>query len=133
MSQRQRLLGVFCLLFCLFLATRGSCFPDQESNLCLLQWNHGVLTTGLPEKSLSGRDLNKERAIEVKLICCSVDVTINVQVIYRKKTLCTLRQADKQSKQIILLSSSSPNPQNLGSIPLKCLTDQKNQFHSWLL
>ena len=29
----------------------GSLFPDQGSNLYLLQWKHGVLTTGPPEKS----------------------------------------------------------------------------------
>ena len=37
-------------------ATRyaGSQFPDQVSNPCLLQWKHGVLTTGPPGKSLVG-------------------------------------------------------------------------------
>ena len=29
----------------------GSLFPDQGSNLYLLQWKPGVLTTGPPEKS----------------------------------------------------------------------------------
>ena len=28
-------------------------FPDQGSNLCPLQWKHGVLTTGPPGNSLS--------------------------------------------------------------------------------
>ena len=31
---------------------RGVQFPDQGSNLSPLHWEHGVLTTGLPGKSL---------------------------------------------------------------------------------
>ena len=30
----------------------GSLFPDQELNLCPQQWEHGVVTAGLPGKSL---------------------------------------------------------------------------------
>ena len=30
----------------------GSWFPDQGSNPCPLQWKRGVLTTGLPGKSV---------------------------------------------------------------------------------
>ena len=30
----------------------GSLFPDQGLNLCPLQCQHGVLTTGLPGKTL---------------------------------------------------------------------------------
>ena len=41
-------------LFFFFLALWhvGFSFPDQGSNPCFLQWRDGVLTTGLPEKSL---------------------------------------------------------------------------------
>ena len=30
---------------------KGSKFPDQRSNLCLLQWKYGVLTSGPPGNS----------------------------------------------------------------------------------
>ena len=33
------------------MALVGWLFPDQGSNLCSLQWKHGVLTTGLPRNS----------------------------------------------------------------------------------
>ena len=35
----------FPLFFGCFVWHAGSSFPDQESNLCLLQWKQGVLTT----------------------------------------------------------------------------------------
>ena len=41
-------LSFFCCTTCL----AGFCFPDQESNLCSLQWKHGALTTVLPGNSL---------------------------------------------------------------------------------
>ena len=41
----------FFFFFAMLQWLAGSLFPDQGSNLYLLQWKHGVLTTGPPEKS----------------------------------------------------------------------------------
>jgi len=46
---------LFYFLFLIFLAAMWHLewlFPAQGSNLCPLQWKHGVLTTGLPGKFL---------------------------------------------------------------------------------
>ena len=48
-------------------------FPDQVSNLCLLQWKLGVLTTGLPGKSkipVSNNKLYKSGIIVWLLFKC---------------------------------------------------------------
>ena len=44
------LLGKIFFFFGHAMQHAGSSFPDQGSNLCPLQWKHGVLTTGLPGK-----------------------------------------------------------------------------------
>ena len=45
----------YCIvLYCIFGCTMrhaGSWFPNQELNLCLLQWEHGLSATGPPRKS----------------------------------------------------------------------------------
>ena len=41
----------FIFYFCHTMQHVGSLFPNQGSNLCHLQWKHGVLTTELPGKS----------------------------------------------------------------------------------
>ena len=51
-----------------------SYFPDQGSNLCPLYWEHGVLTTGLPGKSLNVYILFHMKApvsckTDIKYIC----------------------------------------------------------------
>ena len=54
-GEDSKLLVTTTSLLLLFLApahSRWDKFPDQESNPCLLQWKHGVLTTGPPRKSL---------------------------------------------------------------------------------
>ena len=45
----------FFLSFFFFWSHHAACriFPDQGSNLCTLQWKHGVLTTGPPGKPLT--------------------------------------------------------------------------------
>ena len=40
------------LFFCHTILHAGAYFPNQESNLCPLQLKHGVLTTGVPGKSV---------------------------------------------------------------------------------
>ena len=46
---------IFALSYLLILGNTskhvGTCFPNQGSNLCRLQWKYGVLTTGPPGKS----------------------------------------------------------------------------------
>ena len=54
-GEDSKLLITATSVLLLFLAPAHSMwdkFPDQESNPHLLQWKHGVLTTGSPRKSL---------------------------------------------------------------------------------
>ena len=43
----------FFFFFFFWLCHLGTLFPNQGSNPCPLHWKHGVLTTGLPGKSLN--------------------------------------------------------------------------------
>ena len=54
-SREANISWEFLILLLLFRHTErhvGSYFPDQGKNLCPLQWKYGILTTGLPQKSL---------------------------------------------------------------------------------
>ena len=61
---------------------------------------NGVLSTGPLEKSLRGRDLYRERAIEVKLACFSVDIA-NQRACYIQEENTLKTWSNKQKKQVI--------------------------------
>ena len=49
--QFLRTISFFPFFFFFLAMQRAGEFPNQGSNLCPLQWNLGVLTTGHPENS----------------------------------------------------------------------------------
>lgn len=123
LSQRQSLLKAVC-----FQSVWGPWFPDQGWNPIPLQWKLGVLSTGLLEKSLRGRDLYRERAIEVKLACFSVDIA-NQCACYIQEENTLKTQSNKQNKQVIRVLALQIH-KTLDRFLFKRLTGQKNQFLS---